>query len=181
MKKTEILNLADILGRMKRVKRTGWLKRRVPTPETDAEHSYSLAMLVMMFAPSYLDRYRCMQLALIHDLPEVFCGDFAPGEIAPEEKEKLEDSAMDMVVSRLNKPELRELFHEYNQLTSPEAKFVWALDRLDNVFTARFYEDNHRIALVREFAESAYERLYYLDDIALRTELDKILSALLKK
>ena len=102
MKKTEILNLADILGRMKKLKRTGWVKRKVINPETDAEHSYSLAMLVMLFAPARLDRFKCLQLALIHDLPEVFCGDFVPGEIELKEKEKLENAAIKKVVSRLN-------------------------------------------------------------------------------
>ena len=181
MKKTEILNLADILGRMKKLKRTGWVKRKVINPETDAEHSYSLAMLVMLFAPARLDRFKCLQLALIHDLPEVFCGDFVPGEIELKEKEKLENAAIKKVVSRLNKPELQLLFDEYNQHQTQEAKFVWVLDRLDNVFTARFYEDTLRVNLVREFGESAYERLYYLDDVELRTELDKVLSELLKK
>ena len=181
MKKNEVLNLAKILGRMKELKRTGWVKRKVLYPETDAEHSYSLAMLVMLFAPKKLARYTCMQLALIHDLPEVVCGDFAPGEIEPEQKAELENSAMKMVVSKLKMPELQELFDEYNQHQTPEAKFVWVLDRLDNVFTARFYQDTQKIKLVREFGESTLERLYYLDDAELRTELDNILSALMKK
>lgn len=181
MEKNEILNLAEILGRMKKVKRTGWIRRRVTDPETDAEHSYSLAMLVMLFAPSYLNRDKCLQLALIHDLPEVFCGDFVPGEIAPQQKADLEDAAAKMLVSKLKMPELTELFDEYNQLRTPEAEFVWVLDRLDNVFTARFYEDTQKIELVREFAESTFERLHYLKDEKLRTELNKVLSALIEK
>ena len=181
MKKENVLNLAKILGKMKKVKRNGWIKRRVLEPESDAEHSYSLAMLTMLFAPHSLDRLRCIQLALIHDLPEVFCGDFVPGEISDKEKSVLEQEAMDKVVRETDLPVLAELFAEYKQQQTPEAKFVWILDRLDNVFTARFYEDSQKIALVKEFSESTYERLYYLDDAALRIELDSMLSALNEK
>lgn len=181
MKNVNVLNLAKILGRMKKVKRNGWIKRRVAEAESDAEHSYSLAMLVMLFAPSYLDLKKCLQLALVHDLPEVFCGDFVPGEISDDEKSKLEHSAMAKVVAELEAPMLQELFSEYDKRQTPEAKFVWILDRIDNVFTARFYEDSQKIALVKEFSESAFERLYYLEDTELRTELDKILSALVAK
>lgn len=181
MKKENVLNLAKILGRMKKVKRNGWIKRRVEEPESDAEHSYSLAMLVMLFAPSSLDLSKCLQLALVHDLPEVFCGDFVPGEISEAEKAKFEQSAMAKVVKETGLPRLTELFEEYEQRRTPEAKFVWILDRLDNAFTARFYEDTQKIALVKEFSESAFERLYYLEDAELRKELDSVLTALLKK
>ena len=181
MKKENVLSLVKILGRMKKVKRNGWVKRRVSESESDAEHSYSLAMLVMLFAPSYLDRLKCLQLALIHDLPEVFCGDFVPGEISENEKSDLEQSAMAKIVTEIGVPELSALFAEYNANQTPEAKFVWVLDRLDNVFTARFYEDSQKIALVKEFSESAFERLYYLEDTALRAELDGILTTLVKK
>ena len=175
------MNLAKVLGSMKTVRRTGWVRRNVRNPESDAEHSYSLAMLVMLFAPAKLDKLKCLQLALIHDLPEIYCGDIIPGELDPQKKHDLEKSAMAMVVRNLGLPQLQELFEEYEQHTTPEAQFVWVMDRLDNVFTARMYEDTQRIQLVQEFADSAFERLYYLKDAELRNELDKVLTALTKK
>jgi len=180
-KEQEILNLADVLGRMKRVKRTGWMRRMVMNPESDADHTFSLAMLVMLFAPARLDRLKCLQLALVHDLPEAYCGDFAPDDIALKEKADIENVAMKLMASKLNLPQLQELFDEYNRHETPESQFVWVLDRIDNVFTARHYEDTLKIGLVREFAESAYERLYYLSDAELRAELDGLLSVLTKK
>lgn len=178
MKKEQILNLAKVLGRMKQLKRTGWIRRRVNNPESDAEHSFSLAMLVMLFAPEKLNRLKCLQLALIHDLPEIYCGDITPGELDPVKKQALEKSAMAKVVRDLNLSQLQELFEEYEQHQTPEALFVWVLDRIDNVFTARMYEDKFHIPLVKEFADSAFERLSYLEDVELRAELDKMLAAL---
>lgn len=181
MNKKQILNLAKVLGSMKQVKRTGWVRRRVTNPESDAEHSFSLAVLVMLFAPANLDKLKCLQLALIHDLPEIYCGDVVPGELDPEKKAALEKSAMGMIVRNLDLPQLRELFEEFEQHETPEAQFVWVMDRLDNVFTARMYEDTLRIQLVKEFGDSAFERLYYLKDTELRAELDKVLAALVQK
>ena len=181
MKKKQILNLARILGSMKQVKRTGWIRRRVINPESDAEHSYSLAMLVMLFAPANLDKLKCLQLALIHDLPEIYCGDITPGELDLAKKAELEKNAMAMVVRDLDLPQLQELFDEYENHTTPDAQFVWVMDRLDNVFTARMYQNTLRIQLVQEFADSAFERLYYLKDAELRAELDKVLAVLAQR
>ena len=181
MKKKQILNLALILGKMKHIKRTGWIRRRVINPESDAEHSFSLAMLVMLFAPDNLDKLKCLQLALIHDFPEIYCGDILPGEMDFDKKAELEKNAMAMVVRDLDIPLLQELFEEYEQHKTPEAQFVWVLDRLDNVFTARMYQDTQRLQIVQEFADSALERLYYLSDAELRIELDKVLDTLTKK
>lgn len=159
----QIKNLVAVLGKMKQLKRNGWRKRNVKNSESDADHSFSLAMLAMLLAPSALDKEKCLKMALIHDLPEVLCGDFVPGELETEEKAKLEADAMQQIIKKVGILELGELFTEFEARQTPEARFVWALDRLDNVFTAKFYEDQQNIALKSEFAASAYPRIDALE------------------
>ena len=178
MDKKQVSNLVNLLGRMKTLRRAGWVKRQVKNPESDADHSYSLAFLTMLLAPENLDLLKCLKLALVHDLPEAFCGDFIPGELEPTEKSSLERSAMQKVCNDLKKPELMELFSEYEQHQTPEAQFVWAIDRLDNVFTANFYESKSGPKLTEEFASSALPRLATLDVKNLSKNLQKILKAL---
>lgn len=178
MNKKQILKLAETLGNMKTLKRQGWIRRKVKNPESDADHSYSLAMLVMLLAPKNLNLFKCMQLALIHDLPEVYCGDVVPGELDPQKKINLETKAMQKVAQDLECPQLNELFMEYEERTTPEARFVWVLDRLDNVFTAKNYEDAVHTGLVEEFAASAQERINCLEDNSLREYLEEILKTL---
>lgn len=178
MNKKQILKLAETLGEMKALKRQGWVRRRVQNPESDADHSYSLAMLVMLLAPKNLNLLKCMQLALVHDLPEIYCGDIVPGELDLQKKFNLEAKAMQEVVKNLECPQLQELFMEYELRTTPEARFVWALDRLDNVFTAKKYEDAGYTGLVEEFAASARERIESLEDDSLREYLSQILDTL---
>lgn len=178
MEKKQVQNLVKILGRMKSLKRAGWVKRQVRDPESDADHSYSLAFLTLLLAPDNLDLLKCLKLALIHDLPEAFCGDFIPGEIEPQEKAKLETSAMQKVIEDIKHPELLELFEEYQQHSTPEAEFVWTLDRLDNVFTARFYEGRSGNSLTDEFAAGTLPRIESLKDKNLSKLLQKILKSL---
>ena len=178
MEEKQVLKLVDLLGRMKTLKRTGWVKRKVEHPESDADHSYSLSLLALLLAPENLDLEKCLKLALIHDLPEALCGDFIPGELPPEEKATLEKNAMQKIVSDLEKPEFMELFVEYEQGLTPEAEFIRSLDRLDNVFTAKFYEKESNLSLVDEFATSASARINNMQNDDLRRQLLKILKIL---
>lgn len=78
-------------GRLKRLKRTGWLDRGVPSEnaESVADHTYRTALLAWLAAATDpgLDRNRVLQLALIHDLAEAITGDpapYRPDELPPE-------------------------------------------------------------------------------------------------
>ena len=177
MKSETVTNLVKILGDMKSLKRKGWIYRNVNDSESDAEHCFSLAMLVLLLAPKKLDLLKCLKMALLHDVPEIFCGDFVPGEIDETTKHNIECEAMDKVVSLLERADFRELFEEFENKSSDEAKFVWALDRLDNVFTARYYENNQGISLVEEFSQGAYARAETLDE-DMKNKLFDILSSL---
>jgi putative hydrolase of HD superfamily len=165
MDKKQVLKLVAILGQMKLLKRQGWINRRIREPESDAEHSFSMAVLVMLTAPKHLDMLKCVKMALIHDLPEVVCGDHVPGELSPKEKYHMENEAMQQIVRALDCQELGELFAEFMQGQTAEARFVKALDGLDNVFTARFYEQrNGGRLLTDEFAANAYPKIMQTDE-----------------
>lgn len=164
MTSRQIKNLVTILGKMKNLRRTGWVKRNIKNPESDADHSFSVAFLALMLAPENLDKLKCLQLALIHDLPEVFCGDFTPNQISSTEKNRLETDAMQEIAHQLQMPQLADLFAEFEAEQTPEAKFIKALDRVDNVLTASYYKKEQNIDLVNEFAASAFPRLSQLDE-----------------
>ena len=158
MTKKNIENLISILGRMKDLRRSGWLKRTVDTPESDADHSYSVALLSWLLAPRNLDLCRCLKLALIHDLAEIYSGDYTPVDnISPQEKHCLEQEAVQRLAAELNTPELLELFNEYETKQTKESLFVNGLDKLDNVLTAAWYDKNNRAPqkLLPEFSAHA--------------------------
>lgn len=154
-------NLVTILGKIKDLRRRGWIKRDVCSPESDADHMYSVAVEVLLMAPPDLDRCHCLELALTHDLPEVYSSDFTPGEIPAEEKHALEQAAAQRLAVELNFPKLAEWFNEYEEQSSPEARFVRCLDKMDNIVTAAYYEREGRTdwPVVSEFSARALDNL----------------------
>lgn len=75
------------LGRLKRLRRTGWLDRGVPVElaESVADHTFRVALLSWMVAierrgdsEAAVDPSRVLLIALAHDLPEAIAGDPTP-------------------------------------------------------------------------------------------------------
>ena len=163
MEKQQIDNLIEILGKFKDLKRSGWIKRKVCNPESDAEHSFSLAFMVLLFCPDDMDKLRCLELALIHDLAEIYAGDYTPVDnISPEEKHSKELDAMKLLSEELSYHQLIDLFNEYEEQKTKEAMFIKGLDKIDNVLTATYYDKHNRsddYKLVPEFGKHALKCL----------------------
>ncbi len=65
--------------------------RGVEEPESIADHMYRMSMMAFL-APSHLNRSKCIEMCLVHDLAESIVGDLTPQDKeTKEEKAKLED------------------------------------------------------------------------------------------
>ena len=159
--KQKALNLCTILGKIKDLKRTGWLRRGIIGPESDADHMFSTAFLALIFTPPELNRERCLELALCHDLQEIYSGDFVPGEITLQDKYKVEREAIEKLAQELDYPELILRFEEFEAQETEEAKFTKLLDKLDTAVTSCYYDFNHRgdRPLIEEFCTHAEEEI----------------------
>lgn len=158
MQKNHLNNIITTLGKFKDLKRTGWMIRDVKLPESDADHSFGVALLTMMLAPEKLNKQKCIELALVHDLAEIYAGDFTPHDnISKEDKDKLEREGASRLAKELNWPQLVDLIDEYNDKKTPEARFVNLLDKLETIMTAKYYDDNNRSesTLIEEFSNYA--------------------------
>lgn len=105
--------------------------------ENSAEHSWHLAMMAVLlveYAPDGADLVRATKMALIHDIVEIDAGDaFCYDPAATAGKEERERLAADRIFSMLpadQASELRELWDEYEEMSSPDARYANALDRL---------------------------------------------------
>ena len=158
MNQKQIENTVKTIGKLKDLKRSGWLMRDVLLPESDADHSFGVAILAMMLAPDDLNKQRCMELALVHDLAEIYVGDYTPHDnISKNDKEKKEKEGALRLSKELNWPNLIDLVTEYNDKKTPEARFVCLFDKLETLMTAKYYDDNKRApnALLNEFSAHA--------------------------
>jgi len=106
--------------------------------ETDAEHSWHFALMaITLFEYADVERvdlHRVVQMALVHDLVEIYAGDtFAYDEKGYESKEEREAEAADKLFSLLpseQATEYRALWEEFDRMESPDALYASAIDRL---------------------------------------------------
>lgn len=177
-----IENLIEVLGKVKDLKRSGWKKRNVSLPESDADHSFGMCALIMMYSPDNLNKGHCLELAIVHDMAEIHSGDFTPGEITSQEKARLEKKGMRQISQEIKNHDFYELFKEFEAQQTPEAKFVRAIDKLETVLTAKYYDNNGRSSspnpLMPEFAATAAKALEKIDspDITILREILNIIN-----
>jgi len=76
---TEILDFVIEVGKLKRLKRTGWILRQVKNPETVAQHTFQMTIMSWFLGEiKGLDTDRIVKIALAHDLCEVYAGSHTP-------------------------------------------------------------------------------------------------------
>ncbi len=134
---------------LKRVLRTGWLLRGIPTSmaENVAAHSHTTAITAYILAiqsNQQIDVSRLLLMALIHDLPEVQLGDIPISAQKADSKfqqakENTEKQAMKNILSLLPeglRNKLTEIWTEYLKGETLEARIVEAADRLATVLHA---------------------------------------------
>lgn len=147
----------DALG-LKHVARAGWVRAGILTPESVAGHSWGMAWLVMNLCPDTLDIERALRLALVHDLPEVIAGDITPHDgISKHQKASIETEAAEKLFA--GRLDLMELWKEYADGESPEARFVKECDALDMALQAVHYQRKHGID-TSEFIASAKAKIH---------------------
>lgn len=147
---SQIFEFMKVLDKVCLVKRATLLSDG--TPETDSSHIFKLAFMVMLVYPYLKHSYnytKLLELALVHDIAEAETGDcpksvqYAHPEIKLLKKQK-ELAAMQKYRNILP-PEIGtrifELWKEYEEKQSPEAKLVGALDKVDANLQANFYHD----------------------------------------
>lgn len=105
--------------------------------ENDAEHSWSLAMMAVLFAEyvdDQIDLLKVIKMVLIHDLVEIHAGDtFCFDEAGMQDKEAREQASADKIFGLLEHDqgqELRQLWEEFESCETLEAEYAAMLDRL---------------------------------------------------
>lgn len=150
---------------LKQLYRQGWLQHGIEPKycESVAEHSFCMALLGLLLAEQYseLDINKVVKMALIHDLGEIYAGDFTPKDkIDKNHKFLLEKQSILQLFNKLPHG-LRwiNLWEEYEQGNSAEARFVRQLDRLEMLLQASVYEQQGKADLSDFFASTQREML----------------------
>ena len=105
--------------------------------ENDAEHAWHMAVMAWLlreYANEHVDVAKVMMMCLIHDIVEIDAGDtYAYDPAGLQTQQAREDAAKERIYSLLpedQKAELVTMFDEFENWSSPEARFAHALDNL---------------------------------------------------
>ncbi|MBU1045635.1 HD domain-containing protein [Patescibacteria group bacterium] len=165
----ELLRFLNEVGRLKSLKRTGWVLRRVKKPESVAQHTFQMTIMSWVLGKiKGLDTDRIVKIALVHDLCEVYAGDQTPYDpilVADKEvvrklvekaprvpkaqriewlfkKREKEWKAIVELTSNLPKilqKEMISLWLDCEEGLTKEGRFVSQVDKLVNLFQAIEY------------------------------------------
>lgn len=118
--------------------------------ENDAEHSWHLAMLVMILSEysddARIDVLRTLKMVLIHDIVEIDAGDTfcydAHDRVAKTERERQAAYRIFNLLPEEQAREYIELWEEFETMKTSEAKFAASVDRLQPLLL-NFYSEGH--------------------------------------
>lgn len=129
-----ILALQKMLVAFSSIDRKVAIPPKAEIPESDVEHSFSIALICWFLAPQFphLNVNKLLSLCLAHDIIEVYCGDtFSFDDQAVADQAERERKAFAALKKDWHDfPALIESVAEYEERTTAEAKFVVAVDRL---------------------------------------------------
>lgn len=140
MEASELSGILEFLRsteRLKDVTRSAYTSRG--KQESVAEHTWRLSLMALVLAPKLpdIDFSRLIRICIVHDLGEAIGGDIpAPSQGATGGKSAQERSDLLELLRPLPAPlqtQLTELWDEYEEARSPEAKLAKALDKLETI------------------------------------------------
>lgn len=161
--KSDIVSFFHVVCNLKKVRRSGWIhKSNILSPESVADHSYSMCMMSMVLSEILnLDTEHIMKMANLHDLAESIVGDNTPDMISHDEKIIQETNTMREIISKLpdnlHKKYL-DIWNEYVENKTISSKFVHNIDKLEMALQAKEYElDGYSKRSLQVFLTSAAE------------------------
>ncbi|OGZ78162.1 MAG: hypothetical protein A2528_03560 [Candidatus Staskawiczbacteria bacterium RIFOXYD2_FULL_37_9] len=88
----KILTFFTEIGKLKELKRRGWVLREIKNPESVADHIFRATLMAWVLGRKKrgLNIEKVMKMALIHDICEVYAGDTTPYDsILPKSKKEI--------------------------------------------------------------------------------------------
>lgn len=139
----QLFDLLQVTEKLKTTKRFLNTKEML-NKESSADHSWNLALLTFLTANELslkVDILKSVKIALVHDLVEALAGDtdfslIAFGIKSSKEKNDSEIEAIkkiQQIAPNKSGKELMDLWHEYEEAETPEARYVKALDKIESI------------------------------------------------
>ncbi len=81
--KDPVIEFIFEIGKLKNLPRRGWIIRKIPDPETVADHTFTVTLLSLLLLSNRedIDLKKALKMALIHEICAVYAGDYTPHDI----------------------------------------------------------------------------------------------------
>ena len=145
-----------LLERLKTTKREGWRRFNISHGESVSDHMYRMSIMTMLAPPSLAAKINiphCTKMALVHDMAESLVGDITPvdTQVSKSEKARRETEVMEYISQTLlghvhggvAGKDLMDVFREYEDNQTMEAKFVHDIDKMELLLQTVEYERSH--------------------------------------
>jgi putative hydrolases of HD superfamily len=190
----DILSFLDHFYKLKEVERTGWKQKLLlDNPESVAEHTLTMIVLALLFSEfnnfNHTKTLDIIKMVLIHDLGESVIGDYTPESIEIEKKKKLENFAINDILSKIPNTAIKKkyikLWNEFDENKSNTSNLIHFIDKLEMAIQAKYYLDNNKNINkedVKPFFDSALRYItdsYRVEDNIHIQNIDKIEQILL--
>ena len=148
MSSKKLLEFLKVVGRLKAVKRSGWISQAgIKDPESVADHSFRCAVIAMCVANlSDVNMETLFQMMLLHDLQEAITGDFdsiKKEKLGASKVKSLEKYAIIKIFSSLPfemKEQFSLLWNEFAMQSTREAILANDIDKFEMALQAFEYE-----------------------------------------
>lgn len=187
-KNVDYLNFFEIVGRSKRLLRSGWVREKIKDPESVAEHSFRVGVMAMILSDKLgptLDKEKLIKMALLHDLGEVVTGDTVTERWdiidlkKRDEKELQEREGIREIFDKISEADqYLKIYDEMIARVTPEAKIFWQIDKLEMALQALEYEKEQGKDLEEFFLSVG---LYHVKDSLIRQIFEEIVKTRPKK
>ena len=138
------------VGKLKSLKRTGWVREGMPDPESVAEHCFRVAFLALIVGGELkgVDTDRLIKMALLHDSEEAFTGDPVTErfdkQVGVHDHVSESEIVKDMFSGFEQTDELHELWSAHLPETGPEAtreaNILYQIGKIATAWQALEYE-----------------------------------------
>ena len=179
-----LVDFLGVVGRLKRLPRTGWVRHGVRDVESVAAHMYRMAVLAYVAAHVHnarggstrVEPEHCVAVAIAHDLAEAVAGDITPFDgVSKEEKHRKEKEGLDYILGLLQQQDqqqqtgmvlgmdgaakgLRALWEEYEGGVGDTAVLLKDMDKLEMIVQAAEYAEEQPQLDLRQFFETTRGR-----------------------
>jgi len=184
MNKDKIREIIDFVGEVGKLEATWRFSATFKDrKESVADHSWRLSLLSFLVADELklnLNLAQTLKIAIVHDLAEALTGEIdafrvITGEISKKSKDKNELKAIMTITSNFSfGKNIKELWQEYLDQATREAKYVRALDKLEAFLT--ILEAGHQ-----EYKQNVFYGNYADEAVSNFAELEPLLAEVKKR